>query len=110
MNRSQRTFNAVQNQSFQACQAESAILPYTIDWAAALQDDTISTSTWSSIDGDVTIAGESNTATTATAKLSGTPGCYRVINTVVTAAGVTDERFVDLEILDNDGEDPRDYA
>lgn len=73
---------------------------YAIDWSPWLTSqgsDTISTSTWSG--GGLTIAASSNTATTATAKVSGgTAGrSYTVSNTIVTATG-TQTRKVSFQL------------
>ena len=60
------------------------------DWSAELGVDTISTSTWT-LDAGITKDSDSKTDTAATAWVSGgTAGMtYKVVNTIVTAAGRT---------------------
>ena len=60
------------------------------NWAAELGADTITTSAWA-LDSGITKDSDSNTDSTATAFISsGTLGMtYRVVNTIVTAAGRT---------------------
>ncbi len=82
-------------------QTENAAKTYTVNWSAQLGSDTISTSTWTTEDSAVTIANESNTTTSASCRLSGDVGRYRVVNKIVTAAGDTDERYIDLTVKDN---------
>ncbi len=71
-------------------------MDYVIDWAAWLDGDTISTSTWSVPSGITKSSSPaaSNTTTTATIWLEGgTAGQdYDVINSIVTAAGREDDR------------------
>ena len=100
MRRNKTTLNA-RNTRLKAEQHENAAITYTVNYAAELDTDTISTSTWSSEDSGVTIANEANTTTQASCRLSGNIGCYRVVNKIVTAAGDTIERYVDLRIRDN---------
>lgn len=95
-----RVLNA-SRQVLQARQSENAARVYTVNWASELDTDTISTSTWSCEDSNVTIASDSNTTTTAYATISGSIGEYRIVNKIVTAAGETDERYIDLKIMDN---------
>lgn len=109
MNIADRSINALQHRCQAYQQAENAVLDYTINYASLLNTDTISTSSWSSRQNGVTIALTSNTTTTATAKLSGTPGQYRVVNKIVTANGLTDERIINLTILSNDDLSTKDY-
>jgi hypothetical protein len=66
--------------------------PYVIDWAATLGEDTIDTSTWSiEPAGDVVLAAAANTETSASIEVSGLAlgQVYRLLNTIVTAAGNT---------------------
>lgn len=74
------------------------VLDYIRDWTAALDGDTISTSTWTPETG-ITVDTSSNTTTTATVWVSGgTVGeTYGITNRIVTAGGRTFEhtlRFV----------------
>lgn len=108
MNIADRTINALQGQQFSMQQSENAALFYTVNWAGVLQADTISASEWSCT-GGASIASASDTDTTATAKLSGSPGRYRVVNKITTVAGNTDERIILLTISDNDGYRVGDY-
>ena len=82
-------------------QAENDAITYTINYAAQLNGDTISSSTWSSEDDGVTIANTSNTTLVTSCRLSGDIGRYNVVNKVVTTAGDTIERFIDVIIDDN---------
>jgi hypothetical protein len=100
MKRNKTTLNA-RNVKLKAEQNENAAITYTVNYAAEIDTDTISTSTWSSEDSGVTIANEANTTTQASCRLSGDTGCYRVVNKIVTAGGDTLERFIDLRIRDN---------
>ncbi len=89
-----------------AVQSENADLTYVVNWAAWLDTNTISTSTW---DGDgMTVSSETNTTTTATCNLTASPGIYKVINKVVTSDGQTAERILNITVLTNDY--TRDYA
>ena len=96
-----RTLNARQME-LKAQQSENSELTYTVDYATELDTDTISTSTWTSEDSGVTIANEANDTQTASARLSGDTGRYRIVNKVVTAAGDTYERYIDLIIYENE--------
>lgn len=99
--KNKRTLNARWTE-LKAKQTENAAETYTVNWAAELDTDTISTSTWSTEDSGATIANEANTTTTASARLSGDVGRYRIINKIVTAAGDTMERYIDLTVMEND--------
>ncbi len=95
-----KTLNA-RNACLRAEQTENAANTYTVNWSAQLGTDTISTSTWTSEDSGVTIANEANDTLTASCRLSGDIGRYRIVNKIVTAAGDTDERYIELTIKDN---------
>lgn len=105
-----RTLNALSGQCLKYTQAENSALTYTVNWAAILDTDTVSSSTWTAEDSGLTIANEANTTTTTSARLSGSPGKYRATNKVVTAAGDTHERYIDLTIKDNDAGYTDDYG
>lgn len=100
MNISDRIINPLQSQSKPFQQAENASLSYVIDYTAYLGADTIASSTWASA-RTLTIT-PSSTDYTTTAKVSGTPGNYTLVNKITTTAGSLDERIVCLEILRND--------
>ena len=100
MRRNKKTLNARYTE-LKAEQNENAAITYTINYAAELDTDTVSTSTWSCEDSGITIASESNTTKLTSARLSGDVGQYRIVNKVVTTAGDTIERYVDLIIKDN---------
>jgi hypothetical protein len=100
--------NALQGQQFSYSQSENAALSYVMNWAGVLQSGTISISTWE-CNESLTIAATANTTTTATARLSGEPGHYRIVNRIVTASGDTDERIILLTITDNNGYRVGDY-
>ena len=79
-----------------------AVLDYTVDWGPWLTGiaDTIATVTWLP-DAGLTVVSDSNTATTATAFVSG--GTVNTIKSltcrVTTAGGRTDDRTISLKIL-----------
>ena len=79
-----------------------AVLDYTVDWGPWLTGiaDTIATVTWLP-DTGLTVVSDSNTATTATAFVSG--GTVNTIKSltcrVTTAGGRTDDRTISLKIL-----------
>lgn len=81
----------------------------TINWAGELDTDTISTSTWTAENSGSTIANEASTNTTASARLSGTPGAYLFTNKITTAAGDTREQQIEVQVLKNDRAIVRDY-
>jgi len=105
-----RTLNAIQANTLQALQQENAALTYTVNWASVLDTDTISSSTWTTEDSGLTIANAASSTTTTSCRLSGDPGRYRAVNKIVTAAGDTYERYVDITILDNTSGYARDYG
>ena len=96
-----RILNA-RKQLLEAQQTENADQTYTVNWATELDTDTISSSDWTSEDNGVTITNKANTTTQASCRLSGDVGRYRVVNKIVTAGGDTMERYINLEIMDND--------
>lgn len=77
----------------------NAVLDYQNDWAAWLDGDTITTSTWS-VPAGITKDSDSHTTTTTTVWLSGgTAGSeYHCINHVVTAAGREDDRTITIRV------------
>lgn len=95
MNITDRIVNARQHTRASFTQAENASLPYTINYSH-IAPDTISTSTWNG--NGATVTNTSKTDNTTSATLSGLPGKYQVINKIVTAAGITDERIISLTI------------
>lgn len=78
-----------------------AALDYTIDWAAWLDDDTISESTWEAADG-IDVDSDTATTTTTTVWLSGgTLGdTYDITNHIVTAAGREDDRTFKVKVTE----------
>ena len=108
MRTNNKTLNA-RYQELKSSQAENSVITYTINYAAELDTDTISSSTWSSEDSGVTIGTDSNTTTQTTCLLSGDVGRYRVVNQIVTANGQTLERYIDLSIKDNSKTFTNDY-
>ena len=100
MRTNRRTLNARYRELI-AKQTENAALTYTINYAAELDTDTVSSSTWSSEDSGVTIANDANTTTQTSCRLSGDTGRFRVVNKVVTTNGDIYERYIDLRIIDN---------
>jgi len=105
-----RTLNALTTRCLDTVAFENEAKTYTVNWAAFLNTDTISTSTWSTEDSGLTIANEANTTTDASCRLSGDPGRYRAVNKIVTAAGDTFERYVDITIRDNSSGYASDYG
>lgn len=100
MNITDRTINAIQPPpTFQ--QSENSALFYVCNYSALLQTDTISTSTFTSYPS-ATLASPTNTDTTTTALISGSPGWYDIINKIVTVGGETQELKFKLHILQND--------
>ena len=77
-----------------------SVLDYGFDWSDWLDADTIDTSVWTADDG-ITIDSESETTTTTTVWLSGgTAGkTYRLVNKVVTTAGRTEERTLNVTLM-----------
>lgn len=77
-------------------------LDYVFDWSGELGADTISSSGFIAADG-LTVESDSNTDTTATVWLSGgTAGTvYKVVNTIITAAGRTLVKTVELRVKAN---------
>ena len=73
----------------------NAVLDFTINWAAFLGVDTISSDSWT-VPVGVSSVTETNTTTTSTIWLSGgTSGTkYPLTNRVVTAGGRTDDRTI----------------
>lgn len=79
--------------------APDEVLDYKVDWSARLADDTIESSEWSIILGDVVINSNSFTTTTATVWLSaGTTGIARVKNKITTAVGRVITEVFDLQL------------
>jgi hypothetical protein len=85
--------------TFSAVKVQGATLDYREDWSSWLGTDTIATATWT-VSG-ATKASESNTTTTATARISGgtsgqlaTAKCH-----ITTAAGYEDERTIELSVV-----------
>ena len=77
----------------------NAVLDYSFNWETWLDDDTISTSTWTA-DTGITIDSSSTTTTVATVWLSGgTAGTtYTVTNRIVTAASRTEDRSLTINV------------
>lgn len=109
MNSSDRNINALQHASTAYQQSENSALNYVINYASLLQTATISASVWSSASNGVTISAPANTTNTTTAKLSGTPGKYKIVNKITTSAGETVERIISLQIVSNDEDGNGDY-
>ena len=98
-----------QNQLFQ--QHENAAVLYTVNWAAELDADTISTSTWTEETSGATLSAEANTTTTASVRVKGSAGQRHVVtNKIVTASGDTKERQILVKVHDNTHEYVMDYC
>jgi hypothetical protein len=78
----------------------SAVLDYTIDWSEWLDADNLSTATWT-VDAGLTSVLESNTTKAATIWLSGgvVGTSYMVSVRIVTAAGRTDDRTFQINVV-----------
>jgi len=77
-----------------------AKLDYTVDWSEWLATgETLSTSTFT-VPAGITKVSESNTATTATVRLSGGTAStnYDVINAVTTSSGNEDHRTIRITV------------
>ena len=96
-----RTLNALTERKHAWTQEENAQLTYGVNWAGLLDSDTVSTSTWTTEDSNLSIDTEASTTKLTTAQLSGDSGRYRAVNKIVTAAGDTHERYIEVTILDN---------
>ena len=83
-----------------------ALLDYTIDWAAQyLAGDALASSIWSvepDETGGIQVASHGfDTSTTQVSLSAGIPGhIYRVTNRVTTSGGRTDERSLDIRVLE----------
>lgn len=79
-----------------------AVIDYQFDWSNYLPSgDTIATSSWSvAPTGELAIDSDSNTATTATAFVSGgvVRKTYRLVNQIVTAGARTEERSIIVRV------------
>ncbi|HEX9972287.1 MAG TPA: hypothetical protein VGD14_09470 [bacterium] len=73
----------------------NAVLDYSIDWSDWLDTDTISVSTWT-VPSGITKDSDSTTTTKTTVVLSGgTAGTsYSLVNHIVTAGGLADDRTI----------------
>ena len=81
------------------------VLDYVMDYTKYLSNsgsDTISTSSWTEDSGGITIDSDTNTTKKATVWLSGgTDGnTYVVENTIVTAAGRTVKRALNIHVIE----------
>ena len=80
----------------------SSILDYGVDWVDWLGSDTISTSSWGVTPAGLTAVSSNRVGAVTTVWLSGgTVGTtYSATNTIVTAAGRTDQRTLLVSIQD----------
>ena len=76
-------------------QHEKAAKTYTTQWSSNFETGvTISSSTWTTEDANLTIANEANDNDEASARISASStGIYQVINQIVDSNGDTDERI-----------------
>lgn len=79
----------------------TGVLDYSIDYNSWLDGDTISTSAWVA-DAGITIDSDSNSTTATTVTLSGGTErtTYQLKNTITTAAGLTDVRCINIEVVE----------
>jgi hypothetical protein len=79
---------------------------FTINWANWLKGDTISSTDWYSAESTSTglTLTETNTTTTASATISGGyhGGKYVLSNRIVTAAGLTKEKKLIIQVIDSE--------
>ena len=101
MNIIDNTIQALTHRRSRFQQSENADLGYSVNWAAVLGADTISTSAWESTPS-LTISSEADSGNVASANITGSVGEYLITNKIVSAAGITDERIFSLRITDND--------
>lgn len=76
------------------------VLDYSLDWAGWLEGDTITSSQWTA-DAGLTVAGNSFTSQATTVWLDGGSAQerYRATNKIITAAGRTAERAINIHIV-----------
>jgi hypothetical protein len=108
MNINDRTINAAQYFRFPATQQEGETLQYAINYASILQTSEISTSTWEA--STASVANPSNTTTSATAKITASPGRHEITNTITTTIGETHKRVIALAVKRNCDYVEGDYA
>ncbi len=104
-----RTLQAQQRQSQLYQQQENADILYSVNWAAELDTDTISSSEWLQNTGTGSITDDSNTTTTASARIKGNVGKQRITNKITTASGNIMERQVIINVLSNTDRHADDY-
>lgn len=95
----ERTWNASENNMIHTIKDPAASEDFEIDWSAELGADTIASSVWSAPSG-ITLTNQTNTSTTATARVGGgTLGrIYKVANTVTTASGQVKVQHISMTI------------
>jgi len=77
----------------------NAIKDYTLDWSEWLDDDTISTSSWSVPTGITKVTDSTTSTTTIIWLSSGTQGSdYELFNTITTAGGRTERALLKIQI------------
>jgi len=90
------------------CKYPSPAITYTLDYAAHLANlgdsgDTLASSTWTVVDGDVTIEASSNTTTLSKVRVQGgTAGTRALLRNDVTFTTLSDDdddRYLEIEIL-----------
>ena len=96
-----------QNQTF--LQQENSAILYSVNWAAQLDTDTISSSTWTAENSGATLSDETNTTNSTSVRVTGDPGKRLITNKIVTASGNTLERQLIIKILDNNRAFVSDY-
>jgi len=105
---SDRTLYAISDQRQPFNLHENEAITHTVNWRNVI-GGTISTSAWSSESG-LTVASATNDDYTASARLSGSQGRYRVTNKVVDTNGDTHERILDIAIFRNENLGEDDYG
>lgn len=93
-----RELNALQFFQITVRHHENATPTYTIKWSPTLPTGvTVSNSTWSTEDSNLTISNQANDTDTASARFTASsPGQYRAVDTITDSSGNKDERWLDL--------------
>lgn len=81
----------------------SEVLEYGVDWSTRLATgDTISASSWPTVEAGITVTGDDFDDTSTTVVVSGgTSGnTYSLINRITTASGLTLEHIIGIPVQD----------
>jgi hypothetical protein len=107
MNLIKRTINALIQRSGRFQQSENSNLKYQVNYQPILgASGTISTSTWTTESGSLTLTNEASADGITSVLVTGSIGEHRLVNKIVTGDGETYERIFRIKITDNDGDLP----